>query len=45
MKEEYKEVKLKCEYCGKIVKRVLRKDSKTTKFLCQQCAKKLTETE
>lgn len=42
---EYKEIKLKCEGCGKIVKRVVRKNSKIRKFLCQQCAKDLTETE
>ena len=45
MKEEYEEVKLKCEGCGKIVKRVVRKGSKVRKFLCQQCAKKIAETE
>ena len=41
---EYKEIELKCEGCGKIVKRVVRKDSKIKNFLCQQCARNLTET-
>jgi len=42
---EYQEVKLKCEGCGKIVKRVMRKNSKIKHFLCQQCAKDIIETE
>jgi len=45
MQQDYEEVELKCESCGKIVKRVVRKDSKTRNFLCQQCGKKITETD
>jgi|GEM_PF-4127029 len=39
---EYQEVKLKCAGCNKEIKRVVRKPSKTKKFLCQRCAKELT---
>lgn len=42
---EYEEIEFICEVCGKRVRRVRRKSKATKKFLCQQCAKKLTETE
>jgi len=45
MKQDFEEKELICEGCGKAVKRVVRKNSKITKFLCQQCAKKIAETE
>jgi predicted SprT family Zn-dependent metalloprotease len=44
MKEEFEEVELVCEVCGKKVKRVRRKSDSEKKFLCQLCGKKLTET-
>lgn len=44
MKQEYEEVELVCEVCGKKVKRVRRKSKAEKEFLCQKCGKMLTET-
>ena len=40
---EFEETELECEVCHKKVKRVVRKGSKTKKFLCQGCMKKIAE--
>ena len=41
---DYEEVELICEVCGKKIKRVRRKSNKSRKFLCQRCGKKVIET-
>lgn len=42
---DYEEAILTCEMCGKKVKRVVRKSNSQKTFLCQQCAKKIIQTE
>ena len=43
MKEKFEEIFIKCIGCGKKIKIVKRKEKDIESFLCQQCAKRLSQ--